>query len=221
MLLAAAAFAGPQDTCTLNAPLRSGGPRLPMTVNTIVLHHTAIASLGNSLGTLRSRRLSYHYLIDSDGTIVRAVSPERVAFHAAGANRGSIGISFVGGNQSSWSPTDAQLNAADKLIGRLVKKYPTIRYVMGHGDVRDTNAGEPYNVSFDRMIGDVRSATKIELHHPGFEEEPLKDFRRAALDILEHQPTPAASAKRGRVRAIETMTCSQGRVRRVPVSWRR
>ena len=128
------------------------------------------------LGDLRSRRLSYHYLIDSDGTIVRAVSPERVAFHAAGANRGSIGISFVGGNQSSWSPTDAQLNAADKLIGRLVKKYPTIRYVMGHGDVRDTNAGEPYNVSFDRMIGDVRSATKIELHHPGFEEEPLKDL---------------------------------------------
>ena len=99
MLLAAAAFAGPQDTCTLNAPLRSGGPRPPMTVNTIVLHHTAIASLGNSLGTLRSRRLSYHYLIDSDGTIVRAVSPERVAFHAAGANRGSIGISFVGGNR--------------------------------------------------------------------------------------------------------------------------
>ncbi len=220
-LLIAAPLAKSQGTCTLNAPLLSGGPRSMSQVNTIVLHHTAISSLGNSLATLRIRGLSYHYLIDSKGTVLRAVPPQKLAFHAAGANRGSIGISLVGGDSPPWSATDAQWKAATRLVGDLVKKYPQIRYVMGHGDVRDSNAGEPYNVSFDRMIDEVRTLTKIELHHPGFEEEPLKDFRQAALYIQEH-PRPAVRVSRSkRVRKLETMTCSDGKVHRVPVTWRR
>jgi hypothetical protein len=220
LFLMLAAFAHAQDTCTLNRSLRAGGARPLSSINAIVLHHTAIASLGNSLATLRIRGLSYHYLIDRDGTIVRAVPPQRVAFHAAGANRGSIGVSFVGGNDSSWTPTAAQWKAAETLVGRLVRKYKTIRYVMGHGDVRDTNAGEPFNVSFDRMIADVRTATRVELYHPGSEEEPLKEFRRAALYLLEH-PRTSAGTTLGRTHRFEIMTCSEGRVRRVPVSFKR
>jgi N-acetylmuramoyl-L-alanine amidase-like protein len=220
-LLIVAPLARSQGMCTLNVPLMSGGLRSMSEVNTIVLHHTAISTLGNSLATLRVRGLSYHYLIDSKGTVLRAVPPQKLAFHAAGANRGSIGISFVGGDSPPWFATDAQWKAATRLVGNLVKKYPQIRYVMGHGDVRDSNAGEPYNVSFDQMIDEVRTLTKIELHHPGFEEEPLKDFRQAALYIQDH-PRPAVRlARPRRVRKVETMTCADGKIHKVPVTWRR
>jgi hypothetical protein len=221
LLVAFAALAHAQGTCTLNQPLPAGSVRPITSLNTIVLHHTAVASLGNSLVTLRIRGLSYHYLIDTDGTVVNAVPPRRVAYHAAGANNGSIGVSFVGGKEPSWSPTDAQLKAADALIGRLVKRYRTIRFVIGHGDVRDTNAGEPYNVSFDRMIADVHAASRVELRRPGADEEPLKDFRQAALYLLEHPRTTSTAARHRRFQKFETMTCSEGRVRRVPVTFKR
>lgn len=215
VLLATAVAAGSQDVCTLNKPLHAGALRAVSDLDSIVLHHTAIASLGGSIGTLRIRGLSYHYLIDKDGTILRAVPPRRIAFHAAGANRLSIGISFVGGETPSWSPSRLQWSSATWLIDRLVKRYPKIHYVMGHGDVRDTNAGEPFNVSFDRMIAEVRGAAHVELHHPGADEEPLKDFRATALYLLEHPRTPVRIRHPRRL-AFETMTCSEGKVRRIP-----
>jgi hypothetical protein len=206
-----------QKVCTLAEPLHAGAPRALSGVNTIVLHHTAIRSLGSSLSTLRMRGMAYHYLIGNDGLIVRAVPARRIAYHAAGANRGSIGIAFVGGDAPSWSPSEEQWTAATGLIRDLKKNYSGIRYLVGHGDVRDTNAGEPYNLNFDRLITQLHQEMGVELLHPGSEDGPLRDFRRAALYLLEHPRTPGKVTAARQIREFETLTCPEGPVR-VPVT---
>jgi hypothetical protein len=162
--------------------------------------------------------MSYHYLIDDDGTIVKAVPVGRTALHAAGANRGSIGIAFTGGTNASWSPTVEQWASAKALIANLVKDYRSIHYLVGHGDVRDTNAGEPYNVSFDRMIAELQSESHVALRHPTSDEPPLEAFRRAAVYLLEHPRVPRRVTRPEALRKFETLTCSEGKVRRVPVT---
>src|SRR5687768_14813467 len=110
--------------CTLDIKLPAGPARNERKVNTIVLHHTAVPTMGDSIRTLRKRGMSYHYLIDEEGVVIFAVPFTRTAFHAAGANRNSIGIAFSGGATPEWQPTAKQRAAAKALIVRLSRQHP-------------------------------------------------------------------------------------------------
>ena len=197
-----------RTVCAINRPLKSGARRELRTINTIILHHTAIDTLSGSLSTLRSRGTSYHYVIDTDGVVVHLTPLNRVAFQAAGANRPAIGISFVGGVEPTWRPTDAQWSAAKSLIAALVRRNPNIKYLIGHGDVRDTNAGEPYNVNFDQLLTELRN---VRLQHLATNQEPLATFRRSAAYLLEHPRT--AAEPRPSVPTPERLTCTGGKIR--------
>jgi hypothetical protein len=200
----------PVSPCRLDVPLRAGAERLASTLNTIVLHHTALPSFGDSVYVLRQRGLSYHYLIDPEGRVIQGVPVRRIAMHAAGANRTSIGVSLVGGSDTLWVPSLAQLSATKQLLGDLLRAYPRIRFVMGHGDVRDTNQGEPYGVVFPRLVEELRTEQGLRLTYPGFDEEPLRTFREAALKLLERPPASRPATRPRPVRPIETVTCNDG-----------
>ena len=192
--------------CRLDQPLRAGGRRANSTINTVVLHHTAINTFAGSISTLRSRGLSYHYLIDRDGLAVSTVPTPNVARHAAGANRASIGISLVGGATPDWAPSAQQWEATKRLLRRLAASYPSLRYVMGHGDIRDTNRGEPYGVSFEKLMAELEAKSRVRLVHPRPVDEPLRTYREAALR-LQARPLTTGPAPKTEARDTELVIC--------------
>jgi len=74
--------------------------------------------------------VSSQFLVDRDGTIYQLLPETVVARHVIGLNRAAIGIENVGGPEAPL--TDAQLRANAALVTHLAKKYPTIRYLIGH-----------------------------------------------------------------------------------------
>lgn len=62
----------------------------------IIVHTTAGWTKAGAIRTLKRKHLSYHYLIDYDGSVEQLVDPVKyVAFHAGGVNDFSIGVSLV------------------------------------------------------------------------------------------------------------------------------
>lgn len=72
------------------------------TIDSIIMHFTAGSTVEGAVDTLKKRRLSYHFIIDKDGTIYQLVNELQIAKHAKGVredgqryNNTSIGISLV------------------------------------------------------------------------------------------------------------------------------
>lgn len=131
--------------------LMSGKRKRPIT--TIVLHATAGKGLAGAIETLKDRGLSYHYIIDKDGSVKKCVPTERVAWHA-GVSEGpegkwvngySIGISFVNLNDGVDPYTLAQRVAALDLIKDLKKAIPTIKWLTTHWAVSPGRKTDPKN----------------------------------------------------------------------------
>lgn len=84
------------------------------------------------------RDIGYHFVIRLDGTIERGRPEDQVGSHVAGHNTGSIGVVYAGGLDAAGKAKDtrtpAQLRAMTKLVGDLVKAYPTAE-VLGHRDI--------------------------------------------------------------------------------------
>ena len=100
----------------------------------IILHHTAGGSMRGAVTTLAKRGLSYHAIVDKDGTIHEFVPANRMAFHAYKNNRGTVGISFVGGGK--YGPAAAkQIDAAIEYINALTIEYPNLKELTGHKHV--------------------------------------------------------------------------------------
>lgn len=204
------------DSCSLKMPLHAGALRSLSTIGTVILHHTAISSVGGSIAVLRQRGLSYHYLITPEGRLIAGVPLNRTALHAAGANRRSVGISFVGGTTPDWLPTEPQVNAARRLIVQFARSLPNIRYIVGHGDVRDTNQGEPFGVDIPKLVTELSLQEHVELRHPTFEQEPLRTFRRSALTLQARPLTPRRRIPAAALPAAEIVICP-GEVLEYPV----
>ena len=118
----------------------------------IVLHWTADTDMNRSFAMLDPEVLpgargdiaaagalnvSAHYLVDRDGTIYRLMPDNVMARHVIGLNDGSIGIENVGGEGNAKDDlTDAQLYANIALVRYLKRKYPGIRYLIGHHEYR-------------------------------------------------------------------------------------
>lgn len=95
-------------------------------------------------------QISYHYVIELDGSFVRTLRDDQRGAHTGGANTGNIGICYVGGmDKNMKSPKDtrtpAQKVAMKNLITAYTGKYPGI-IVRGHRDWPGVNKACP---SFD------------------------------------------------------------------------
>ncbi|TFV93264.1 N-acetylmuramoyl-L-alanine amidase [Algoriphagus kandeliae] len=110
----------------------------------VVVHWTAIDNIEVTFDVFDSPTLggredltgasnlnvSSQFLVDRDGTIFRLLPDTTFARHTIGLNYCAIGIENVGGPESPL--TYEQLEANEKLIRYLRKKYPAIEYVIGH-----------------------------------------------------------------------------------------
>lgn len=115
----------------------------------IVIHATEIATLENTLKTFKpdtidpSRKdlkksstlnVGVHFVVDRDGTVYALLPLDIIGRHAIGLNHVSLGIENVG---SSGDLTAAQLQANVLLVQDLMRRRPTLRFLVGHHEYVD------------------------------------------------------------------------------------
>lgn len=108
---------------------RKGAP-----ISAIVLHHTAMAENAVGVGEFFQRpnaKVSSHYVVDRDGSLVRPVPDDKRAWHAGrsefqGAgdvNTFSIGIEICNVGDGVEPYPEAQMQAVAKLVAWLAQTY--------------------------------------------------------------------------------------------------
>lgn len=105
-------------------------------IDCIVLHATADSDTEASVRwcCTPASKVSYHAIVDRDGTVFSLVSPDRRAWHAgvssfAGrpdCNDYSIGLSFGNKNDGHEAYTDVQYAVGAALVAAWMKLYPAI-----------------------------------------------------------------------------------------------
>lgn len=143
----------------LNPPLKHGR-EFSRQCNTIVLHWTGGGSAQGAISTLKSRGLSYHAIIDRNGSTTQCVPFECVAYHAGESfgpqghyvNSYSIGISFVNIGAENGDYPDAQRYAAYELINKLKSTHPLV-YITGHVHVAPHRKRDPIDFPFSEAVG--------------------------------------------------------------------
>ena len=136
----------------------------------IILHYTETSDLETAIALLTSneRKVSCHYLIDTNGDIYNLVKEEKRAWHAGVSewkslkdiNSRSIGIEVVnaGEAKSDFYP-DIQIDALIKLIQNIKKKFSIPNQnILGHSDIaplRKIDPGKyfPWKKLFNKKIG--------------------------------------------------------------------
>lgn len=125
-------------------------------VDTLILHYTGMPTAAAALQRLcdPAAKVSAHYLIDEDGTVVRLVPEERRAWHAgvsewrgrACLNDCSIGIELVNpGHEWGYRPfTEAQYEGCLALCRAIVARWPIPpSRVLAHSDVAPARKQDP------------------------------------------------------------------------------
>ncbi len=127
---------------------------LPITM--IVLHYTGMQDGASAIARLRDieAKVSSHYLIDEDGTVVRMVDEQHRAWHAGRShwreiddvNSASIGIEIVNpGHEFGYRPFPAeQIAALLPLVAEIKDRHEITRgNVVGHSDVAPARKRDP------------------------------------------------------------------------------
>ena len=137
----------------------------------LILHYTGMenAEAAEKLLETPESKVSAHYVVREDGTVVQMVGEKYRAWHAGESfwggvtdiNSNSIGIEIVnGGPLLDWPDfPEKQINVVIKLCRSIIDRYSIEqRYVLGHSDIaphRKTDPGEkfPWGILHDNGIG--------------------------------------------------------------------
>ena len=131
----------------------------------MVVIHTVEGSQRSCVNTFRGaeRRVSAHYVVGKDGSIVQCVDDANTAWHAGSVNEHSVGIEHEGfaAKPETWS--DAIYASSAKLTRWLCDTYkiPIDRqHIVGHMDLKDSPHGDPgHHFDWDRYMRLVRGET--------------------------------------------------------------
>jgi N-acetylmuramoyl-L-alanine amidase len=139
-------------------------------ISTIVLHATDGASAGSSISWLRKIGLSYHYVIERDGSVTKCVPVSRVAFHAGKSegpqgpdvNPYSIGISLANFESRREEITQKQIDALEDLVGLLCDAEPDIKYITTHYWISPNRKTDPKMLPV-KNINAIATAEKLKV----------------------------------------------------------
>lgn len=125
-------------------------------VTMLVLHYTGMVDGRSAIERLRdpAAKVSCHYLVDEDGTVLRMVPEEKRAWHAGRAwwrgisdvNGASIGIELVNpGHEWGYRPfPEEQIDALVPLVADIKERHGITRgNVVGHSDVAPARKQDP------------------------------------------------------------------------------
>lgn len=130
-------------------------------VDMLVLHYTGMESAEAALARLcdAEARVSAHYVIDEDGTVISLVAEDKRAWHAGESfwrgstdiNGRSVGVELVNpGHEFGYRDfPEPQMAALEGLAREILGRHPIEpRNVVGHSDVapgRKTDPGELFD----------------------------------------------------------------------------
>lgn len=125
-------------------------------IDILLLHYTGMQTADEAINRLRdpAARVSSHYVVDEDGTILQLVAEEKRAWHAGVScwceareiNARSIGIEIVNpGHEWGYRPFPAaQMQAVTALSQQIVAQHRIpARRVIGHSDVAPLRKQDP------------------------------------------------------------------------------
>jgi N-acetylmuramoyl-L-alanine amidase len=125
-------------------------------ISMIVLHYTGMQDAQSAIARLRDpeAKVSAHYLVAEDGTVLRMVAEEKRAWHAgksrwrgiSDVNSASIGIEIVNpGHEFGYHPyADEQIEGLLPLVADIKERYAITRgNVVGHSDVAPARKKDP------------------------------------------------------------------------------
>lgn len=82
-------------------------------------------------------QISYHWVVELDGSVHRTLDDGVKGAHVGGANSGNIGICYIGGTNARGVPMDTRTAAQKKALTTLIRtyraRYPGIK-IRGHRD---------------------------------------------------------------------------------------
>lgn len=140
-------------------------------VSIIVLHYTGMPTAQAAIDRLRdpAAKVSAHYLVAEDGTVLRMVAEDKRAWHAGKSrwrgiedvNSASIGIEIVNpGHEFGYRPfLDEQIDAVVHLVGAIKDRHGITRgNVVGHSDIAPMRKQDPGELFPWNRLAKVRLA---------------------------------------------------------------
>lgn len=125
-------------------------------ISMIVLHYTGMTDAASAIERLcdPDAKVSCHYLVDEDGTVVEMVAEDKRAWHAGKShwrgltdcNSASVGIEIVNpGHDLGYRPfPDAQVDAVIRLVAEIKDRHQITRGdVVGHSDIAPARKRDP------------------------------------------------------------------------------
>jgi N-acetyl-anhydromuramyl-L-alanine amidase AmpD len=132
----------------LSMPSPNKGTRpAGMAIDTLIMHHTSSAASAQRIGSFFSQpaaKVSSHYVVGQDGTIVQCVDDQSTAWHAgvsaflgrSNVNGFSIGIEMCNVGDGVDPYTDAQYKALGGLVAYILTTHHIKwDHVTGHKDI--------------------------------------------------------------------------------------
>ena len=139
----------------IEAPSPNFDERL-LPISMLVLHYTGMQDAESAIARLRDpeTRVSAHYVVAEDGTVLRLVDEEKRAWHAGKSfwrgvtdiNSASIGIEIVNpGHEWGYRPfPEEQIDTLVPLVAAIVERHGIRRgNVVGHSDIAPTRKQDP------------------------------------------------------------------------------
>jgi N-acetylmuramoyl-L-alanine amidase len=189
-------------------------------VSMVVLHYTGMQTGAEALARLcdAEAKVSAHYLIEEDGTVVRLVDEEKRAWHAGKSswrgvtdvNSASVGIELVNpGHEWGYRPfPDTQMEALAPLLASIVRRHDVPRAnVVGHSDVAPARKEDPGELFDWDMLAGLRLALprpRVTMPSP-FENDGafLLALERFGYDITDSPAAVRAFQRRWRPHRID------------------
>ncbi|WP_445192938.1 N-acetylmuramoyl-L-alanine amidase [Sphingomonas sp. Tas61C01] len=125
-------------------------------ISMIVLHYTGMQDGPSAIARLcdAAAKVSSHYVVEEDGTVLRLVAEDKRAWHAGRShwrgttdiNSASIGIEIVNpGHEFGYRPfTEPQIDAVVRLVAAIKQRHAITRgNVVGHSDIAPTRKRDP------------------------------------------------------------------------------
>jgi N-acetylmuramoyl-L-alanine amidase len=125
-------------------------------VSMIVLHYTGMKDAESAIARLRDpeAKVSAHYVVAEDGTILRLVPEEKRAWHAGRSywrgttdiNSASVGIEIINpGHEFGYRPfPEAQMASVIPLVAEIKQRHQVTRgNVVGHSDIAPARKQDP------------------------------------------------------------------------------
>lgn len=122
----------------------------------IVLHYTGMADAASAIDRLRDReaKVSAHYVVDEDGSVLQMVDERDRAWHAGKSfwrgivdvNSASIGIEIVNpGHDCGYRPFPSeQISSVIGLVAQVKDRYAIGRgNIVGHSDIAPARKRDP------------------------------------------------------------------------------